>query len=100
MTAVFISELVFAANTIESVTPPERRRLIERGIATVRAQRELLTLRGNVIPMEPPAMRDMEALAVRAEYVPGIGLHVSAGMLLLAEEIRRLRILIEEQPDT
>ncbi len=49
----FISELIEAANTLESVTPNERRRLIERGISTVRAQQELLQLQGNLVAIEP-----------------------------------------------
>jgi hypothetical protein len=92
-TTDFITELFEAANTLQNVTPAERRRLIERGIATVRAQQELLRLSGNTKAIEPSFMSDMPALAVIAEEDNAVDTLVSAGMLMLAGEIRRLRIL-------
>ncbi len=89
----FISELFAAANTIHDIAPLERRRLIERGIATVRAQRELLHMNGNTVSLEPGFMKDMPGLAVMAARDEGIEVLVAAGMLMLAAEIRRLRIL-------
>jgi len=92
----FISELIEAANTLESVTPNERRRLIERGISTVRAQQELLQLQGNLVAIEPGFMESMPTLAEMAGRENGIDLLIGAGMLLLAGEIRRLRILCKD----
>lgn len=92
-TTDFISELFEAANTLQNVTPAERRRLIERGISTVHAQQELLRLNGNTVAIEPGFMSDMPALAMVAGQDNAVDTLVSAGMLMLAGEIRRLRIL-------
>ena len=92
-TTDFISELFEAANTLGLVTPVERRRLIERGIAVVRAQQELLRFNGNIAAIEPGFMADMPKLAEMAGQDDAVDILVSAGMLMLAGEIRRLRIL-------
>jgi len=92
-TTAFISELVEGANTLQHVAPGERRRLIERGIATVNAQQELLRLQGNTIAFQPGFMSDMPALARIAGQDDAVEVLVSSGMLMLAGEIRRLRIL-------
>ena len=44
-TTDFIAELIRAANEIYLLTPLERVRLIERAVATIQAQRELLAMR-------------------------------------------------------
>ncbi len=92
-TTDFISELFEAANTLENITLPERRRLLERGIATVRAQQELLRVSSNITAIEPGFMSDMPKLAEIAGQDDAVDVLVSAGMLMLAGEIRRLRIL-------
>jgi len=92
-TTDFISELIYAANTIAEVTPFERRRLLERGMAIAAAQRELLELRGNIVPLQPGFMQDMAKLAETAGRENGIEILIGAGMLMLANEIRRLRLL-------
>ena len=91
-TTDFISELFEAANTLSLVTPAERRLLIEQGIATVRAQQELLRV-SNITAIEPGFMCDMPKLAEIAGQDDAVDVLVSAGMLMLAGEIRRLRIL-------
>lgn len=92
-TTDFVAELIYAANTIDDVTPFERRRLLERGMAIVAAQRELLELRGNIVPLQPDFMQAMAKLAEIAGRDNGIEMLIAAGMLNLAEEIRRLRVL-------
>jgi hypothetical protein len=92
-TTDFVAELIYAANTIDEVTPFERRRLLERGMAIVAAQRELLELRGNIVPLQPDFMREMGKLAEIAGRRNGISLLIGSGMLMLADEIRRLRVL-------
>lgn len=92
-TTDFISELIYAANTIADVTPFERRRLLERGMAIAAAQRELLELRGDIVPLQPGFMQDMAKLAETAGRENGIEILIGAGMLMLANEIRRLRLL-------
>lgn len=92
-TTDLVAELIYAANTIDDVTPFERRRLLERGMAIVAAQRELLELRGNIVPLQPDFMQAMAKLAEIAGRDNGIEMLIAAGMLNLAEEIRRLRVL-------
>ncbi len=92
-TTDFVAELIYAANTIDDVTPFERRRLLERGMAIVAAQRELLELRGNIVPLQPDFMQAMAKLAEIAGRDNGIEMLIAVGMLDLAEEIRRLRVL-------
>lgn len=85
-TTDFVAELIYAANTIDDVTPFERRRLLERGMAIVAAQREL-------VPLQPDFMQAMAKLAEIAGRDNGIEMLIAVGMLDLAEEIRRLRVL-------
>lgn len=92
-TTNFVAELIYAANTIAEVTPFERRRLLERGMAIVGAQQELLELRGNIVPIRSGFMHDMAKLAEIAGRDNGIEVLIGAGMLMLADEIRRLRVL-------
>ncbi len=92
-TTDFVAELIYAANTIDDVTPFERRRLLERGMAIVAAQRELLELRGNIVPLQPDFMQAMAKLAEIAGRDNGIEILIAVGMLNLADEIRRLRVL-------
>lgn len=92
-TTDFVAELIVAANTIDDVTPFERRRLLERGVAIVAAQRELLGLRGNIVPIQPGFMQEMGRLAEIAGRENGIEILIAVGMLNLADEIRRLRVL-------
>ncbi len=92
-TTDFVAELIYAANTIDDVTPFERRRLLERGMAIVAAQRELLELRGNIVPLQPDFMQAMAKLAEIAGRDNGIEMLIAVGMLNLADEIRRLRVL-------
>lgn len=92
-TTDFVAELIYAANTIDDVTPFERRQLLERGMAIVAAQRELLELRGNIVPLQPDFMQAMAKLAEIAGRDNGIEILIAVGMLNLADEIRRLRVL-------
>lgn len=92
-TTDFVAELIYAANTIDDVTPLERRRLLERGMAIVAAQRELLEMRGNIVPLQPDFMQAMAKLAEIAGRDNGIEILIAVGMLNLADEIRRLRVL-------
>ncbi len=92
-TTDFVAELIYAANTIDDVTSFERRRLLERGMAIVAAQRELLEVRGNIVSIQPDFMQDMAKLAEIAGGKNGIDVLIGAGMLMLADEIRRLRVL-------
>lgn len=92
-TTDFIAELIRAANTLDTVTPFERGRLIDRGVSIVQAQRELLQLHGNIVPVKPGFMQDMGTLAEMAGREDGIDILVGAGMLMLAGEIQRLGTL-------
>lgn len=89
----FTTELFEAANRLDVVSPFERRRLIERSVAVIAAQQELLKLRGNVVPIEPDFLKEIGKLAEMAGGDNGIDVLISAGLLMLADEIRRLRIL-------
>lgn len=88
-----IAQLIRAANTLDTVTPFERGRLLDRGISIVRAQRELLQLQGNIVPVRPGFMQDLGSLANMAGREGGIDVLIGAGMLMLADEIQRLRML-------
>lgn len=90
-TTDFVAELIHAANTIDVVTPFERRRLIERSIAVIAAQRHLLELHNRAAPPQPDFMQDMERLAQIGGCENGIDVLISAGMLMLAGEIQMLR---------
>lgn len=92
-TTDFTAELFKAANRLDVVSPFERRRLIERAVAVIAAQRELLKLRGDIVPIEPDFLKEMGKLAEMAGGDNGVDVLISAGLLILAEEIRRLRIL-------
>lgn len=99
-TTAFIAELIEAANKIHLLRADERRRLIERGIAVVNAQQELLGLNGNIVALTPAFLKDMPMLVVMAEREDAVETIVGAGMLMLAGEIRRLRILLREAGQT
>jgi hypothetical protein len=94
-TTDFTAELFEAANRLDVVSPFERRRLIERAVTVIGAQRELLKLRGNVVPLEPDFLKEMGKLAEMAGGDNGVDVLISVGLLMLAEEIRRLRILCQ-----
>lgn len=95
-TTDFVTELVRAANTLTAVTPFERRRLIERSISVIGAQRELIRLDGGVAHDLPGFMQDMATLAEMAGRDSGIDILVSAGLLMLAGEIQQLRTLYHD----
>ncbi|MBW6425443.1 hypothetical protein KX729_28915 [Rhizobium sp. XQZ8] len=78
---------------MRAIKPVKRRRLIDRGIATVHAQQELLRLNGTTFALQPGFMSDMPTLARLAGQEDAVDVLVSAGMLMLAGEIMRLRIL-------
>lgn len=81
------------ANTLHAVTPYERRRLIVLGFSVVEAQREVILLQGDVVPVEPGFMQSMATLAEMAGREDGIDVLIGAGMLMLAGEIQRLSVL-------
>ncbi|KQV40539.1 MULTISPECIES: hypothetical protein [unclassified Rhizobium] len=89
-----VTTLETAANTIHGVTLKERRRLIEQGIEAATNERAQLLVRGEIIPLEPAFMVDMPTLAETAGHSDTVAVIVSAGMLMLAAEIGRLRRLI------
>ncbi len=88
-----ITALETAANTIHDVTLTERRRLIEQGIEAATNERAQLLVRGEIVPVEPAFMVDMPTLAEGAGRSDTVAVIVSAGMLMLAAEIGRLRRL-------
>jgi hypothetical protein len=88
-----VTALEAAANTIHDVTLMERRRLIECGMDAAVTERSHLSSNGNIAPVEPAFMADMPTLAAAACRSDTVTVIVSAGMLLLAAEIGRLRRL-------
>ncbi|OCJ15292.1 hypothetical protein A6U87_24380 [Rhizobium sp. AC44/96] len=93
-TTDFITELIVAANQISAVTPFERRRLLERAVATTKALRELLLLSKKVVPISAGLQRDIEGMVCEAETAPEV--LMAAVLLMAADEIRQLRILAHE----
>lgn len=93
VSADIVTALETAANTIHGVTLKERRRLIEQGIEAATNERAQLLVRGEIIPVEPAFMVDMQTLAKAAGRSGTVAVIVSAGMLMLAAEIGRLRRL-------
>lgn len=92
-TTDFIAELIRAANEIHSVTPVESLRLIERAAAAIQAQRDLLAIGGRVVPLSFDVTADLEKLKRAAPILPEV---LSAVVMLkCADEIRRLRILLQ-----
>ncbi len=90
-TTDFVTELIVAANQISSVTPFECRRLLERGIATTKALRELLLVNHKVVPISAGLLAEIETLVPEVDTTPDVLL--AAALLLVAEEIRQLRVL-------
>lgn len=92
-TTDFTAELIRAANEIYSLTPLERIRLIERAAATIQAQRDLLAVRERVVPLSFDITSDLEDMKKGAPELPEV---LSAVVMLkCADEIRRLRILLQ-----
>lgn len=92
-TTDFTAELFRAANQIETLTSPERVRLIERAAATIQAQKDLLADRARVVPISFGVTADLKWMKAQAPKMPEV---LSAVVMLkCAEEIRRLRILLE-----
>lgn len=92
-TTDFTAELFRAANQIETLTPSERVRLIERAAATIQAQRDILATRERVVPISFGVTADLKWMKAQAPTMPEV---LSAVVMLkCADEIRRLRILLE-----
>lgn len=92
-TTEFIAELIRAANEIDALTPFERVRLIERAAATIQAQRDLLAMRERVVPLTFDVTANLDEMKHLAPELPE--LLSAVVMLKCADEIRRLRILLE-----
>ncbi|WP_281978559.1 hypothetical protein [Pseudorhizobium flavum] len=92
-TTDFIAELIRAANEIDALTPSERVRLIERAAATIQAQRDLLAMRERVVPLSFDVTANLDEMKHLAPELPE--LLSAVVMLKCADEIRRLRILLE-----
>lgn len=91
-TTDFVSELYRAANQVTTVTVPERRRLIERALATIADQRSLLSMQSNIAPYRSALLSEIRPLIDTLHNSPDI---LSSHLLLeCADEIRKLHILI------
>ncbi|NOV20943.1 hypothetical protein E5S70_33840 [Ensifer adhaerens] len=91
LTTAFISELIWAANQASSLTPFEKRRLIERAVATIHDLREQAG-----IPSSNTAADALTGLRETASAVDGLdGERISAALLEAADMIRTLRVLLD-----
>ena len=94
-TTDFVSELYRAANEVAKLSLPERRRLIERALAAIADQREILSNQGNVAPFPSAILTEIRTLMNEIDKGPNF---FAAHLLLeCADEIRRLHVLIEGQ---
>ncbi|ODT09002.1 MAG: hypothetical protein ABS35_43910 [Kaistia sp. SCN 65-12] len=92
-TTDLIAELFRAANQIGTLTSFERVRLIERAAATIQGQRDLLATKERVVPLTYDVTANLEKMKAQAPEMPEV---LSAVVMLkCADEIRRLRILLE-----
>ena len=70
-------------------------RMIERAAATIQAQRDLLAMRERLVPLSVDMTADLEKMKAHAPELPEV---LSAlVMLKCADEIRRLRILLDTE---
>lgn len=94
-TTEFVAELIRAANEVERLAPLERRGLLERAVSTVRALRDYLQGRGKVAPIERGIGKELQQLSAMLHNIPDE--IVAHALLQAADEIRRLRILVQEK---
>lgn len=91
LTTAFISELVWAANQVEHLTNFEKRRLLERAVATIREMRDQVGIPESKTAADP--VIDLQTAAGGIERRTHE--HVKAALLDAAEMIRVLRIILE-----
>ena len=90
LTTAFVSELVWAANQSEHLTTFEKRRLLERAVATIRDMRELAGIPGS--KTEADAVVDLQTTAAASDRRTEE--QIRAAVLDAADMIRTLRILL------
>ncbi|WP_275790588.1 hypothetical protein [Pararhizobium gei] len=90
-TTDFVAELYRAANEVRKLTPFERRRLIERAVATVRDLREQSGKTDG--PSDKGLLSEIALLAKEVAGVPDQV--VSHGLLVAADMIRTLRVELD-----
>lgn len=94
-TTDFVGELYRAANEVAKLPLPERRRLIERALATIADQRETLSSQGNIASFPSAILSEIRTLMNELDNGPDF---LSSHLLLeCADEIRRLHILIASE---
>ncbi|MBB6179991.1 hypothetical protein HNQ75_001959 [Rhizobium flavum] len=88
--------LIRAANEIDALTPFERVRLIERAAATIRSQRDFLTMRERAVPLSFDVTADLDKMKSHASEMTEV---LSAVVMpKCGDETRRLRILLDTEP--
>ncbi|MGV2102852.1 hypothetical protein ACQZ5H_24425 [Rhizobium sp. 21-4511-3d] len=95
LTTQMISDFVRAANTVQTLTLAERKRLLERGMTTSGALRGLLLKTGKPAPSDEPTGRVIGDIAQHIEEMSDET--VAKALLALASQIRTLRILNQER---
>lgn len=84
-------DLQAAANRIFEVDPADRQRLIVRGIHNVASLERRIRHAGHPSGATPAFLADMPKLAEVSAEADAVEAVVAAGMMMLAEEIERLR---------
>lgn len=91
-TTDFIAELIRAANRIEMLTDPEKRRLMDRGIRTIREMRVETGVRTSTSKTRD-VLNSLEVACLKAET--GTADEVKAVLLQIADMMRTLKIVLD-----
>lgn len=94
VTTNLVVELVRAANGVAKLAPPERRHLLQKGVAASGALRGLLVKTGKVAPVDRSAERVVEDISRNVEALSDET--IAKALLALADQIRTMRILNRE----
>ncbi len=91
LTTAFVSELIWAANQAPNLTAFEKRRLLERAVATIRDMRDQVGIPESTTEADPVIDLQTTAAAIERRTHD----QVMAALLDAADMIRTLRILLD-----
>lgn len=94
-TTDLIAELFRAANEVGMLSPFEKRRLLERAVATIREGRDRVGIRPS--RTAPDKVIDIQTVAASCASAPDV--LVSHAMLEAADMIRTLKIVLDAKAD-
>ncbi|WP_455918868.1 hypothetical protein [Ensifer canadensis] len=91
----FVAELIWAANQAANLTPFEKRRLLERAIATIQDLRDQAGIPSSNTPAD--ALTGLRETAAAVDSLDGE--RIESALLDAADTIRNLRVLLDSRTE-